>query len=168
MHIKESVLYEVTVFCRRNISVKLGVVGVECMQPSRHRQLRPADLLWTKWTTGGLKCSPAERQRLQETNEKPHSQEPPFVYAQLGSPWTSRTVDLLLWMSQPEPWKYYPSCQISLPKQEPITWPKIKVWDRYYTERFATTIFRATQCYLFISLTILFQFVLTFFQHCFS
>ena len=39
--------------------------------------------------------TPAERQRLQETKEKPHSQEPPFVYAQLGSPWTSRTVDLL-------------------------------------------------------------------------
>ena len=39
--------------------------------------------------------TPAERQRLQETKEKPHSQEPPFVYAQLGGPWTSRTDDLL-------------------------------------------------------------------------
>ena len=34
----------------------------------------------------GLKFSPAERQRLQKTNEKLHSQEPSFVYAQLGSP----------------------------------------------------------------------------------
>ena len=29
-HIRESVLYEVTAFCRRSISVLLGVVGEEC------------------------------------------------------------------------------------------------------------------------------------------